>query len=104
MKQLIALSAILSITFASTMHVMQDHPPADPPQQMMMDMMWMYFWSGNTMQFLFINCTSTNTGQFILGLIICFVGAIAFEFLHFKQQQIYKGTIFMLAKQQERIA
>lgn len=67
---------------------------------MMMDMMYMQFWSGTMMNFLFMNAMSDTTTQFLLGLAVCFIGAVAYEILQHKRAAFYKGAIVKLASHQ----
>jgi hypothetical protein len=67
---------------------------------MPMNMMYMWFWSGNNMSFLFLKTTSSTTLQFLLGLVVMFIGIFIFEWLQIKRSQMYNGALLAeLAKE-----
>ena len=108
MKALIILLALLSTSMALELATTQKiHDPQElqmPMPMPMMMMMYMNFWDGNEMSFLFVKCTSSTSGQFILGLTVVFVGAAILEMLHHYRSALYRGSIAKMALEQTRNA
>ena len=84
---------ILTCALAGCQAVQVDAGSQAAPAQMMMDMMYMQFWSGTTMSFLFKNASSDNALTFIIGLAVCFVGAVVFEILNHFKSKMNKNAI-----------
>jgi hypothetical protein len=108
MKALMILSALLSTSMGLELATTQKiHDPQElqmPMPMPMMMMMYMNFWDGNEMSFLFVKCTSSTSGQFILGLTVVFVGAAILEMLHHYRSALYRGSIAKMALEQTRNA
>ena len=108
MKALMILLALLSTSMALELATTQKiHDPQElqmPMPMPMMMMMYMNFWDGNEMSFLFVKCTSSTSGQFILGLTVVFVGAAILEMLHHYRSALYRGSIAKMALEQTRNA
>jgi len=71
---------------------------------MPMMMMYMNFWDGSEMYFLFRKAESKSTGQFILGLTVVFIGAIILEMLNHFRNVLYRGAIAKMVIEQSKNA
>lgn len=104
MKNVLAISLPIALSYA--FDLMRTDSISEAPEKLdmpTMDMnmtmnMYMYFWSGNQMNFLWNNAKSNTTMQFILGLICCFIGSIIFELLQHYRTKLYYGKIYELAQ------
>ena len=63
-------------------------------------LMYMDFWKGNEMNFLFMNAYSYNKGQYWLGLTVCFVAAIVFEVIQHLKMILQNVALAKIAAHQ----
>lgn len=106
MKVLTIIPALAASSLAMTVQAPHTgtHAPLQQMPMPMTMMMYMNFWDGNEMSFLFAKATSTTTGQFILGLVVVFVGAVLLELLNHFRSVLYRGSIAKLAFEQTQHA
>ena len=100
MKTAFAIALLIAMSYALNEMAPEAHGEVleSTGMDMNMSMMYMTFWTGNNMFFLWKKAESNSTMQFILGLACCLVGAIIFELLQHFRTKLYRGTIYELAQ------